>query len=70
MITSKEIQLLKKHKSGVITLVEVKSKLIVTLNSNGKTAKDIEAHLHEWLNHLPSNFIKAIIFDCGKNFSN
>lgn len=56
----------KNHKSGVITLVEVKSKLIFTLNLNGKTAKDIEAHLHEWLNHLPSNFIKAIIFDCGK----
>ena len=37
----------KKHKSSVITLVEVKSKLIVTLKPNRRTAKDIEEHLHE-----------------------
>ena len=35
----------KKHKSGIITLVAVKSKLIVTLKPNGRTAKDIEARL-------------------------
>lgn len=60
----------KKHKSGVITLVEVKSKLIVTLKPNRRTAKDIEERLHEWLSRLPRNFIKTIIFDCGKEFSN
>ena len=60
----------KKQKRGVITLVEVKSKLIVTLKPNGRIAKDIEERLQEWLSRLPRNFVKTIIFDCGKEFSN
>ena len=42
-----------KHVEKKSSNVEVKSKLIVTLKPNGKTVKDIEAHLHEWFSHLP-----------------
>ena len=61
---------IKKHVEKKSSNVEVKSKLIITLKPNGRTAKDIEERLHEWLSHLPRNFVKTIIFDCGKEFSN
>lgn len=60
----------KQHKSAIITLVEAKSKLIITLKPNGRTAKDIEERIDKWLSILPKNLVQSIIFDCGKEFSN
>lgn len=58
------------HKSAIITLVERVSKCIIALKPNGRKAADIEKSLNQWLNPLPTNLFKSIIFDCGKEFSN
>lgn len=58
------------HKSAVITLVERISKCIVTIKPEGRKANDIERSLNNWLQELPRNLFKSIIFDCGKEFSN
>lgn len=50
--------------------ISKRAELILTLKPNGKTAKDIEERLQKWLRCLPRNFVKTIIFDCGKEFSN
>lgn len=60
----------KHHKSAVITLVERLSKCIITIKPEGRKAKNIEKSLNNWLEILPRNFFKSIIFDCGKEFSN
>lgn len=60
----------KDHKSAVITLVERKSKAIITLKPKGRTAEDVKERLEEWLNKIPRNLFKSITFDCGKEFSN
>src|SRR5690625_69374 len=58
------------HKSAVITLVERKSKCIIAIKPAGRQAAHIETSLNNWLNQLPRNLFKSIIFDCGKEFSN
>ncbi|WP_256244703.1 IS30 family transposase [Alkalibacterium sp. 20] len=58
------------HKSAVITLVECLSKVIITLNPDGRKAKDIETSLDFWFQNLQLNLFKSITFDCGKEFSN
>lgn len=58
------------HKSAVITLVERKSKCIIAIKPAGRQAAHIESSLNGWLDRLPRNLFKSIIFDCGKEFSN
>lgn len=58
------------HKSCVITLVECVSKVIFTLKTTGRKAKDIEESLDAWLSTFPKHRFKSITFDCGKEFSN
>ncbi|WBW50777.1 IS30 family transposase [Peptoniphilus equinus] len=53
----------KDHKSAVITLVERLSKAIITLKPKGRTAKDVENRLNEWLSKLQKNLFKSITFD-------
>ncbi|HEM6117418.1 TPA: IS30 family transposase [Streptococcus suis] len=60
----------KHHKSAVVTLVEKQSKAIITLQTNGRKASDIEQSLNRWLSRFPKNLFKSITFDCGKEFSN
>lgn len=60
----------KHHKSAVITLVERLSKVIITLQPNGRQAIDIENRLNNWLSAVPVHLFKSITFDCGKEFSN
>ncbi|MEB5977283.1 IS30 family transposase [Enterococcus faecium] len=60
----------KKHKSAVITLVERLSKVIITLQPEGRQAIDIEKKLNQWFESVPKNLFKSITFDCGKEFSN
>lgn len=60
----------KNHKSAVITFAEKVSKLIIALETPGRTAKDIENTLNNWFRNLPRNLFKSITFDCGKEFSN
>lgn len=58
------------HKSAVITLVERLTKCIITIKPAGRKAHDVEKSLNNWLQTLPRNLFKSIIFDCGKEFSN
>ena len=58
------------HKSAVIVLVERVSKCIIAINPKGGEAENIENALNSWLQDLPINLFKTIIFDCGKEFSN
>ncbi|MGX7775673.1 IS30 family transposase [Streptococcus pluranimalium] len=60
----------KNHKSAAITLVERLSKAIITLQTNGRKASDIEYSISRWLSQLPIHLFKSITFDCGKEFSN
>ncbi|HEL1008840.1 TPA: IS30 family transposase, partial [Streptococcus equi subsp. zooepidemicus] len=60
----------KNHKSAVITLVERLSKAIITLQTSGRKASDIETSIHRWLARFPKHVFKSITFDCGKEFSN
>ncbi|WP_438835156.1 IS30 family transposase [Streptococcus pluranimalium] len=60
----------KNHKSTVITLVEKQSKAIITLQTNGRKASDIEESVTQWLSQFPRHLFKSITFDCGKEFSN
>lgn len=60
----------KNHKSAVITLVERLSKAIITLQTNGRKASDIEYSISRWMSQLPRHLFKSITFDCGKEFSN
>ncbi|WP_438831348.1 IS30 family transposase [Streptococcus pluranimalium] len=60
----------KNHKSAVITLVEKQSKAIITLQTNGRKASDIEESVSQWLSQFPRHLFKSITFDCGKEFSN
>ncbi|WP_438835286.1 IS30 family transposase [Streptococcus pluranimalium] len=60
----------KNHKSTVITLVEKQSKAIITLQTNGRKASDIEESVSQWLSQFPRHLFKSITFDCGKEFSN
>ncbi len=56
------------HKSAVITLVEKQSKAIITLQTNGQKASDIDRSLNRWLSHFPRHLFKSITFDCVKDF--
>ncbi len=56
----------KNHKSAVITLVERLSKAIITLQTNGRKASDIEGAIHCWMAGLPKHVFKSFTFDCGK----
>src|SRR5690625_138351 len=58
------------HKNAVITLVERKSKCIIVIKPVGRQAAHIEKPLNNWLNRLPRNIFKLIIFNCGTEFSN
>lgn len=58
------------HKIVVITLLECLSKVIITLNSEGRRAKDIETAMNRWFHSVPRNLFKYITFDCGEEFSN
>ena len=58
------------HKSAIITLVERQSKCIIAIKPPGRQAANVESSLNSWLNQLPRNLFKSIIFDCGKEFSN
>lgn len=60
----------KNHKSAAITLVERLSKAMITLQTNGRKASDIEYSISRWLSQLPIHLFKSIAFDCGKEFSN
>lgn len=60
----------KNHKSAVITLVEKQSKAIITLQTKGRKASDIEQALTRWLSRFPRHLFKSMTFDCGKEFSN
>lgn len=60
----------KHHKSAVITLVERQSKAIITLQTDGRKASDIERSINRWLSQFPKHLFKSITFDCGKEFSN
>lgn len=60
----------KHHKSAVITLVEKQSKAIITLQTAGRKASDIEGSINRWLSRFPRHLFKSITFDCGKEFSN
>lgn len=60
----------KSHKSAVITLVEKQSKAIITLQTKGRKASDIEQALTRWLSRFPRHLFKSMTFDCGKKFSN
>ncbi|WP_156807274.1 IS30 family transposase, partial [Streptococcus sp. S784/96/1] len=60
----------KNHKSAVITLVEKQSKAIITLQTNGRKASDIEESVSKWMSQFPRHLFKSITFDCGKEFSN
>ena len=59
-----------KHKSAVITLVERLSKVITTLQPEGRRAIDIENRLNQWMQSVPKHLFKSMTFDCGKEFSN
>ncbi|MGM8139776.1 IS30 family transposase [Enterococcus italicus] len=59
-----------KHKSAVITLVERLSKVIITLQPEGRRAIDIENRLNQWMQSVPKYLFKSMTFDCGKEFSN
>ena len=59
-----------RHKSAVITLVEILSKAIITLKPEGRKACDIETAMNQWFQSIPRNLFKSITFDCGKEFSN
>ncbi|SIO24098.1 Transposase and inactivated derivatives, IS30 family [Carnobacterium alterfunditum] len=58
------------HKSAIITLVERLSKVIITLKSDGRKARDIETAMNHWFQVIPRNLFRSITFDCGKEFSN
>ncbi|MXS54444.1 IS30 family transposase, partial [Enterococcus faecalis] len=58
------------HKSAVITLVERLSKVIITLQPEGRRAIDIENRLNQWMQSVPKYLFKSMTFDCGKEFSN
>ena len=60
----------KNHKSAVITLVERLSKAIITLQTNGRKASDVETSISSWMAKFPKHIFKSITFDCGKEFSN
>lgn len=60
----------KNHKSAVITLVEKQSKAIITLQTSGRKANDIEYSINRWISQFPKHLFKSITFDCGKEFSN
>lgn len=60
----------KNHKSAVITLVETQSKAIITHQTKGLKASDIEQALTSWLSRFPKHLLKSMTFDCGKEFSN
>lgn len=60
----------KNHKSAVVTLVERLSKSIITLQTNGRKASDIEDSISSWMAKFPKHIFKSITFDCGKEFSN
>jgi len=55
-----------RHKSAVITLVEILSKAIITLKPDGRKASDIETTMNQWFKSIPRNLFKSITFDCGK----
>ncbi|WP_034551770.1 IS30 family transposase [Carnobacterium funditum] len=59
-----------RHKSAVITLVEILSKAIITLKPKGRKACDIETAMNQWFQSIPKNLFKSVTFDCGKEFSN
>ncbi|WP_034552274.1 IS30 family transposase [Carnobacterium funditum] len=59
-----------RHKSAVITLVEILSKAIITLKPKGRKACDIESAMNQWFQSIPKKLFKSITFDCGKEFSN
>ncbi len=54
----------KNHKSAVITLVEKQSKAIITLQTNGRKASDIEESVSQWLS-ISSSLLPLIV---GKSF--
>ncbi|WP_251844598.1 IS30 family transposase, partial [Enterococcus durans] len=58
------------HKSAVITLVERLSKVIITLQPEGRRAIDIENRLNQWMQSVPKYLFKSMTFACGKEFSN
>lgn len=60
----------KNHKNADITLVERLSKAIITLQTNGRKASNIEYSICRWLSQLPIHLFKSITFDCGNEFSN
>ncbi|MGX7233340.1 IS30 family transposase, partial [Enterococcus italicus] len=53
-----------KHKSAVITLVERLSKVIITLQPEGRRAIDIENRLNQWMQSVPKHLFKSMTFDC------
>ncbi|KXU13585.1 Mobile element protein [Streptococcus oralis] len=57
-------------KSAVVTLAERMSKLIITLETKSRKAKDVQEAVQNWLQQFPRNCFKSITFDCGKEFSN
>src|SRR6056297_3194109 len=59
-----------RHKSAIITLAERLSKVIITLKTKSRKAKDVEEAISSWLKSIPKNLFKSITFDCGKEFSN
>ncbi|WP_438835258.1 IS30 family transposase [Streptococcus pluranimalium] len=58
------------HKSAVITLVEKLSKAIITLQTDGRKASDIDRSLNRWMSQFPRHLFKSITFECWKEFSN
>ncbi|MBU5362855.1 hypothetical protein KQI58_17530 [Enterococcus raffinosus] len=53
------------HKNAVITLVERQSKATITLNPEGRKAKNIESSLSNWLQTISKNLLRLIV---EKNF--
>ncbi|WP_159991176.1 IS30 family transposase [Pelistega ratti] len=61
----------KNHQSAVITLVERKSKAIITLQTDGRKAQDIQKAISRWMSSFSTlpHLFKSITFDRGKEFS-
>lgn len=59
----------KDHKSSIITLADIKSKLTIPLVTKNHKSTSVAQSIINFIIKLPQGTIKTITFDCGKEFS-
>lgn len=59
----------KDHKSSIITLADIKSKLTIPLVTENHKSTSVAQSIINFIIKLPQGTIKTITFDCGKEFS-